>query len=311
MAVGKSLNKKSYYGSEGAGDIAMPPLDQAPPISQAAPDPWTQQQSQPQNNPFGAVPDELPQEVIQEMQSEQEAPELEEAVEEIVQAQEIEETQPSKPSPKESFRALKEAKERADRERDAMLSQMLEMQRQIQNMQQQQPQVQEQPVEDYDFDIESDALAEGKHLKKLMAKQKAMEQQLKRYQMHSEEVAVETRIRSQYPDFEKVVSKENVEILNEQFPEIAKTLRDTPDMFNKAAAAYTVIKNFGIHKDTAKHESDRVKAVTNAQKPRPLASVNPTQGDSPLSKANAFANGMTEELKEQLRREMYNARKSM
>ena len=96
MAVGKSLNKKSYYGSEGAGDIAMPPLDQAPPISQAAPDPWTQQQSQPQNNPFGAVPDELPQEVIQEMQSEQEAPELEEAVEEIVQAQEIEETQTCK-----------------------------------------------------------------------------------------------------------------------------------------------------------------------------------------------------------------------
>jgi hypothetical protein len=319
MAIGKPINKKGYYGSEGAGDIAMPPLDQTPPISQAAPDPWNNQKIQPsqQDNPFGAVPDELPQEVAQEMQVEQEQEEQTadtmDTVEESVRDEmsQPEET-PSKPSPKESFRLVREAKERAERERDAMLSQMLQMQQQMQLIQQQQqPKQQEQPIEDYDIDIEADALAEGKHLKKLMANQKAMQQQLKRYQMQSEEVAVEARIRSQYPDFEKVVSKENVEILNSQFPEIAETLRNTPDMFNKAASAYTVIKNFGIHKDTPKFEADRAKAVTNAQKPRPLASVNPTQGDSPLSKANAFANGMTDELKEQLRREMYNARKSL
>lgn len=329
MAVGKPINRKGYYGSEGAGDIAMPPLDQTPPISQAAPDPWSQQQSQSaQNNPFGAVPDELPQEVAQEMAvGDNESPtetvrdvssRTEEETHENSSVQPNPQSEndfgqnPSKPSPKDSFRAVREAKERAERERDAMLSQMLEMQRQMQLIQQQQqPKQQEEPVEDYDFDIDPDALAEGKHLKKLIAKQKAMEQQLKRYQMQSEEVAVETRIRTQYPDFEKVVSKENVEILNEQFPEIAKTLRDTPDMFNKAAAAYTVIKNFGIYKDTPKFEADRAKAISNATKPRPLASVNPTQGDSPLSKANAFANGMTDELKEQLRREMYNARKSL
>ena len=319
MAIPKAINKKSYYGSEGSGDIAMPPLDQTPPIQQAAPDPWSNQsqQAQQQSNPFGAVPDELPQEVAQEMatadnvETEESNREEMSQVEESVSDDSSPTEQPSKPSPKDSFRAVREAKERAERERDAMLSQMLQMQQQMQMIQQQQPQQQEQPQEDYDFDIEADALAEGKHLKKLMAKQKAMEQQLKSYQMQSEAVAVETRIRAQYPDFEKVVSKENVELLNEQFPEIARTLRDTPDMFNKAAAAYTVIKNFGIHKDTAKFEADRAKAVSNAQKPRPLASVNPTQGDSPLSKANAFANGMTDELKEQLRREMYEDRKAM
>lgn len=319
---GKSLNSKSFYansqGASGAPNIEMPPLDQTPPIAQASPDPWSNQKIQPsqQDNPFGAVPDELPQEVAQEMATADNMETNEEpARDEMSQPEEVEEQpeqQTSKPSPKESFRLVREAKERAERERDAMLSQMLQMQQQMQIIQQQQqPKQQEQPIEDYDIDIESDALAEGKHLKKLMANQKAMQQQLKRYQMQSEEVAVEARIRSQYPDFEKVVSKENVEILNSQFPEIAETLRNTPDMFNKAASAYTVIKNFGIHKDTPKFEADRAKAVTNAQKPRPLASVNPTQGDSPLSKANAFANGMTDELKEQLRREMYNARKSL
>jgi hypothetical protein len=320
MAIGKAINKKSFYGSEGGGDIAMPPLNQTPAITHAAPDPWQQQQmQQPQDNPFGPVPDQLPQEVIQEMDAqEQESSDEEPVRDEMSHTEESthEETSrrvtrdDNKPSPQESFKAVRDAKERAERERDAILSQMLEMQQRMQSLQQQ-PKQEEQPVEDYDFDIDADALAEGKHLKKLVARQKAMEQQLNRYKAQSEEVAVETRIRNQYPDFEKVVSKENVDILNERFPEIAKTLRDTPDIFNKAAAAYSVIKNFGIHKDALPKDNDRARTIANAQKPRPLTSVNPTQGDSPLSKANAFANGMTDELKDQLRKEMYAARKSM
>jgi hypothetical protein len=319
---GKSLNSKSFYansqGASGAPNIEMPPLDQTPPIAQAAPDPWEAQKMQSaQNNPFGAVPDAQEAQDLANSMADQDVDNMETTEQTVDNMETVEEEQevekvPSKPSPKESFRLVREAKERAERERDAMLSQMLQMQQQMQLQQQQlQPQQQEQPQEDYDFDIEADALAEGKHLKKLMAKQKAMEQQLQRYQMQSEEVAIETKIRSEFPDFDKVVSKENVDILIQQFPQIAETLRNTPNMYNKAATAYTVIKNFGIHKDTPKFEADRAKAVSNAQKPRPLASVNPTQGDSPLSKANAFANGMTDELKEQLRREMYNARKSL
>lgn len=306
MAIGKPLNKKGFYASEGGGDIAMPPLDETPAIAKAAPDPWQAQQMQQQDNPFGAVPDELPQEVRQEMDAQNQD---EEVQEEQQEEQPIAQEQPKRED-HPNFRSVREAKEKAERERDAILSQMLEMQHRMQSMQQQ-PKQEEAPQEDYDFDIESDALAEGKHVKKLVARQKAMEQQLKRYQAQSEEVAVEARIRSSYPDFEKVVSKENVDILNERFPEIAQTLRDTPDIFNKAAAAYSVIKNFGIHKDAAQPNSDRAKAISNSQKPRPLTSVNPTQGDSPLSKANAFANGMTPELKEQLRKEMYAARKAM
>jgi hypothetical protein len=301
MAIGKSLNKKGYYASEGGGDIAMPPLDETPAIAKSAPDPWQESQTQQQTNPFGAVPDELPQEVAQEMDAQNQ--EDTEQVQPLAQEEPKREDHPN-------FRAVRDAKEKAERERDAILSQMLEMQQRMQSMQQQ-PKQQEEPQEDYDIDIDADALVEGKHVKKVTAKLKAMEQQLKRYQAQSDEVAIESRIRSQYPDFEKVVSKENVDILNERFPEIAKTLRDTPDMFNKAAAAYSVIKNFGIHQDEPPKNSDRAKAIANSQKPRPLTSVSPTQGDSPLSKANAFANGMTDELKEQLRKEMYAARKSM
>jgi hypothetical protein len=307
MAVGKALNKKGYYASEGGGDIAMPPLNETPAIQNAAPNPWDNESHQPQqqqHNPF-TVPDELPQEVRQEMQSQEQQYEEQEQEEQ----QEVQE-QPRKVSPQDSFKQVRDAKEKAERERDAILSQMLEMQQRMQAQQQHQQPIQDGPEEEDDFDIDSDALVEGKHVKKMNAEMKAMKKQMRQYQAQSEEVAVEARIRAQYPDFEKVVSPENVAILNERFPDIAQTLRNTPDIYNKAASAYTVIKNFGIHKDQ-KIENDRARAVVNSQKPRPLASVNPTQGETPLTRANAFANGMTDDLKEQLRREMFQARKAM
>jgi hypothetical protein len=121
--------------------------------------------------------------------------------------------------------------------------------------------------------------------------------------------SAEARIKSDFPDFEQVVSMENVERLNEDFPELAETLRDTKDLYKKAASAYKVIKKTGIYQDQGAYMAQKQKAVENLKKPRPTSSVAPHQGDSPLSKANAFANGLTPELQKKLREEMYAARR--
>lgn len=307
MAVGKALNK-GFHGSQETGkvpDIAMPNYNETPMIQNAAPDPWqAQQQSQQPHNPLIQVPDELPSDVRQEM----DAADNNYAQPNESEAQPVQEY-PRQPSAQESFKEIRDAKAKAERERDAILSQMLEMQSRMQQDQQRSIQkVHEEPEQDYQID--DDSLVEGKVVKQVNKKLKNLEKQLEAYQNQSHVATVESKIRSSYPDFDKVVSKENVEILNERFPEIARTLRDTQDLYDKASSAYTVIKQFGIGRDT-RYDEDKVKAVANAQKPRPLASVSPTQGDSPLSRANAFANGMTEDLKEQLRKEMYAARKAM
>jgi hypothetical protein len=323
--MSKPLNNKSFYaasnGAQGAPDIAMPPLDYTP-ATQSAPDPWASQQAQQQqpSNPFGGVPDELPKEVQQEMgqwaqpnqSSSFEEPDRDETSH-VEQSVRDEMSRPQQQQTKEdhpNFRSIREAKERAEQERDAMFQQMLSMQREIQK-QQQQPQKEEQQ-EQYDFeDIDSESLVEGKHVKKVANKLRSMEQQIRKYQAVAEETALESRIRTHFPDFEKVVSRENIEMLKSQYPEIAQSIMDTSDNYNKAAAAYSVIKNFGIHKDSPKYEADRAKAIENNQKPRPTAAVSSSRGDSPLSRANSFANGMTDELKEQLRREMNAARRAL
>ena len=314
MAVGKAINRGAAMRGEIGGnvpEIEMPPLDQQAPIAEQ-PDPWSSErkmasQLQQHENPF-SVPDQVPQDVVQAMSSHQDFDQ------EPVSTEDVEQRVESvKPTPQDSFKSLREAKERAERERDAFLAQMLEMQQRSHKQVVQEPEQQVYEEEDIDFNLDEDALVEGKYVKKVVNEIKNLKSQLKNYQNKSNETAMEAKIKANYPDFERVVSKENVERLNAQFPEIAQSLRDTQDIYSKAASAYTVIKKFGIYQDAqqAPYENERAKAVINSNKPRPLASVSPQQGDSPLSKANAFANGMTKDLQKQLLAEMYASRKNM
>jgi hypothetical protein len=317
MSNSRAINK-SYYGAMETGgkrDIEMPPLEETPPV-QSAQNPWdkgTNVQAQ-QNTPF-PVPESLPEDVeqalssssdqqIEEVQEDENISDRNESDQDGSAEEPIKEVKSDSLSPaKESFKSIREAKEKAERERDSYMRHALELEMKYKQQEEQQRKqvaiAAEEP--EVDFNIDEDALVDGKHLRAVASKIKKLESQL-------EQRSIEDRIRNQFPDFEKVVSAENVKKLNEQFPEIAQMLRDTGDIMSKASAAYSVIKKFGIHKDV--YEADKQKAIANASKPRPLASVNPQQGDSPLSKANAFANGLTPELQEQLRREMFESRRN-
>lgn len=309
MAAGKAMRKSFYTEGEGVRtpDIAMPPLPE-----------------EPKENPtggFGAVPEELPREVQEEMNNEvenveeqvQEQPEQQE--QELSEQEEVQEHdhQPEKKtaakSPQDSFKAIREAKEKAEKENYLLMQQLLEYQKDQQAKSQQQTPEPAPIDDDIDFSIDEDGLVEGRYVKKVTNRIKNLEKQLQAYESQAKQQSVESRIKSQFPDFEKVVSEENIQMLNSQFPEIASSLRDTSDLYSKAVSTYNIMKRFGIHRDDP-HAQERIQALRNTQKPKPLASVSPQQGDSPLSKANAFANGLTEDLKAQLRREMMAARRS-
>lgn len=216
----------------------------------------------------------------------------------------VEQQDAKKPGPQESFKALREIKERAERERDEYARRLKE----YEERHQQSPTPQQELSEDDDITLGPDELAEGKHLSKVGKKIKKLEQQLHQYQQHAQTMAIETRLKSEYPDFDKIVSKTNIDLLREMHPHIANTLNSATDLYSKAVSAYTLIKNLGIHVEDT-YVQDRQLAQKNSSKPRPLASVSPQQGDSPLSRANAFANGLTEELKTQLRKEMEESRR--
>lgn len=224
-------------------------------------------------------------EVIQ--QQEQTDPELEVQVE-------PEKPKQTAPTPQESFRELRLKAERAERERD-------ELKQQLQAMQQA-------PSEE-DNDIADDNLVEGRHIKKYKKELSVIKKKLEDQERISEQTRLESKLRQRYSDIDSVLTAENIELLKERDPEAADAISRTGDFYTKAMLAYRSIKD--IMPTDKKTIEEKVLAEKNAAKPRSLASVSPQQGDSPLSRANAFANGLTEELKEQLRKEMFEARRNM
>ncbi len=202
------------------------------------------------------------------------------------------------------FKAVRDLKEQAERERDEAIKYAQRLEAQFANV----PKTATNPEDDSEFQIGNDELAEGKHLKAVVNEVKKLKNQLKQYESQSSTSIMEARLKMEHPDIEKVVSKENVEILGIQYPELAATLEASKgNLYNQAKAAYTLIKKLGIQPED-NYQEDRTRAAVNAAKPRPLTSVNPQQGDSPLSHANAFANGLTPELKASLLKEMLAAR---
>lgn len=233
---------------------------------------------------------EVPQEVLETLVQEQEQPQ-----EEVVAAEQPKPQTES--SQARNFRMIKERAERLERENEEIKRALLA---------QQKPQQVEQ--EESDFNINADDYVEGKHLNKVGKELRALKEQLKTYQQQSAQSITEAKIKAAYPDFNKVVNQDNIEILKDSYPELYNTINSSTDLYSTAVSAYTLIKKLGIHQEDT-YVQDKALVLKNAAKPRPLASVSPQQGDSPLSKANAFANGLTEELKEQLRKEMFAARR--
>lgn len=166
------------------------------------------------------------------------------------------------------------------------------------------------PVVDEDITIAPDELAEGKHLNKMQQKMRKMEETLRSYQQQSATAQAQALLRSKHPDFEKVVSAENVAVLKELHPEIYQTLSANNDLYSTGSSAYTIIKNLGIHVEDV-YQQDRAKIQANAVKPRSMATISPQRGESPLSQANAFAQGLTPSLQKQLIEEMQAARKGL
>ena len=212
------------------------------------------------------------------------------------------EEQPQETEQVRNFRAIKEKAKQVERERDDALKLLKEYNERYQSQQSQVP-------EEVDtFGMNPDDLVEGKHLSKVAKEIKALKQQLAANQQQSYMANTEARLKTQFPDLDKVLTPDNIETFKYAYPELAATVDSTQDIYTKAVSAYTMIKKFGVYQEPGVNHEKEI-AKKNAAKPRPLSSVSPQQGDSPISRANAFANGLTKELQEQMWKEMSQARK--
>ncbi len=191
-----------------------------------------------------------------------------------------------------NMRMLRERAEKAEREREELMKYLTSQQ--SSNKQEKQQEIESE--EDYlaDLGIDADSLAEGKHLKPLMKELKNLRNELNQYKQQSTKDTTEVKLKSQFPDFDKVCTHENLVRLRDLNPDLADTILSNKDQFKQAKLAYEMVKQLGIYKEDVFVENKKI-ALKNSSKPRPLTSLSPQQGDSPLSKANSFANGKPSE----------------
>jgi len=279
------------YDKDG-NPVAQPQLkEQLNAAADALDQPEPQQEAQPEQ-----VQEQSVLETLDAQQPEETIPEK--------QPEPVQNTPEKKPSaPQESWKKLRE-KALAAEKRAAELEEALQAAqaaKQQQMPQQQAPQ--EEEIEE--LSVDADALVEGKHLSKVSKHIKKLEQQLQQYQQQTAINATELRLKTQYPDFDAIVTRENLESLRLAYPEIANTINSSSDLYSKAVSAYTMIKKLGLTADVDNYEEEKAIIHKNANKPKPTAVLNPTQNDSPLSKVNAFSKGpLTDELRAQMLKEM-------
>jgi hypothetical protein len=329
MAVGKPLNRGSHYGSE----VPSSTINTPEPVEIQIGQQEEAYETQNLNNEMSAVapvPEYVPQEIVEEMNQDADTqePDNNEDDVEAVAAPEVQSVKKNKETPAGiRIRELKEAnrrmeKEAAEKER-LMQMQMLQMQQyqQMQQQMQQQKQVEqvEEVEEDFNLNLEDDALIEAKEMKKANERMKAMQRQIKameattrQNQIEARMIADENRLLTTYPDFYNVFTKENLAVLEKLEPELAETILANKNFYSQRVTAYKSIKQHGIDREHVV-EADRLRAITNANKPRPMTSIRPQQGGSPLEVASSYANGGRDSESDRARalREMSNARKNM
>jgi hypothetical protein len=203
-----------------------------------------------------------------------------------------------------NMRVLREKSERIEKERDEAIHRAREYESMI--MAQKQQQIE--PESD-EIKLGDDELAEGKHLAKMAKKMRKMEEDQKKSQQQLYQAMVETTLKAEYPDLTKVITAENIDNLKNNYPDIAKTIDANPDYHSKVTTTYTLMKKLGIYVEDI-YEKDRQVAQRNSAKPRPVNSISPQQGESPLTRANAFANGLTDDLQKSLYKEMIESMKN-
>ena len=219
-------------------------------------------------------------------------------VEEAKQDDQKEEVQPN-PEPKRESDQEYNWKE-ARRERESLRQRNLELEQELNRIK-----TNATAEEDIISQLADDDIITVKQHKQMSAR---IAQQVAEEVVRQREAAtLEERIKLKFPDFDNVVSKENIEIFKQNEPELAASLQAlSHDPYKQATAAYKLLKKqgMGLSAEVAKNKN---RAEENSKKPVSVQSV--TKQASIVGNASMFENGLTPELRKKLWQEMQESAK--
>lgn len=226
------------------------------------------------------------------------------------QSQSIEKEHPKKDSNSDQnwrlMRDRAEAAERRSQELERMVQQNL-------NQNQTSQKIQLVDDEDDDSDISDDSYIEGRQYKKQL---KAVKKELKETRKQFQEIAIRTatdqaefKLKTQFSDFDSVVTKDNLEKLEMAKPSLYRSILATQDIYDRGYTAYEMIKASGMVQESPYEDQDR-RLEQNRSKPRSAANISPQSSDTPLTRVGDYDRRvLTEDRKRQLMKQVEEAKR--
>lgn len=214
--------------------------------------------------------------------------------------------QPENSTKDQNIRFLRDRAEMAER-RNLELERMIKM-----NMSQQQSNKIQLVDEDDDMDIADDNYIEGKKYKKdvksLRREVQNTRKEFAEFVQQSSMANAESRLMTQFSDFNNVVSKENLQRLADEKPVLYRTIMANQDIYDRGYTAYELLKTSGIIENSYAPTDKRLEE--NKTKPRSSANASPQVGDTPLSRVGDYDRRiLTEARKRELRQQVEDSRR--
>jgi hypothetical protein len=223
----------------------------------------------------------------------EQAPVAQEQPQEQVEEASVQKEEPKRKDAEFNFSELRKQKEAAIRraeEAERRANDILELSKQFKGSQNQE---QRDLLEEELAKLQPDDLATVSNAEKIYSKhnrsnKKAVEEMQAKV-ARLEAALEEQSLRAKFPDLDEVLSSENIEALNRDDPEIAMLIGQLPkNSKEQVTMAYKYIKRLVPQK--VPDSQDKKKAIENSKKPLSVQAIK-ASGDSPISLANAFANG--------------------
>lgn len=145
--------------------------------------------------------------------------------------------------------------------------------------------------EDYRTETEKKLSKEMEELRALVARQSQETENAKR---QSATARAEQRLAQDYPDIREIVTDENIQRLETEFPELYNSVIASSNIYSVGAAAYEMIIAKGIAQRVQKSNMNSYENVQksntnpNRNRPKSASTVSPQAGETPIQRAGNF-----------------------
>ncbi len=180
-----------------------------------------------------------------------------------------------------NFREMRERQKMLERERDEERRQRIELQQAL-TKQYHQPAAQEQSRQR----LQRDDIPDVGYVEDELA---SIREEQRRERERIAFAHAELKVAQQYPDYEKMLSDDNIKELERREPEMWSSIKNNPDPYARMISAIKAVRSANIYvKDAPIPEKKAVQA--NLAKPKAVNSLNPSSGGTgALAQAHAFS----------------------